>query len=766
MSINKICMNSIPRLLCALLVAAPISLFAQSQGEVYRPDTSFKVYAGGQEKTIAFGGGFNNAQLSLADVNNDGTKDLVVFEKMGNQVKVYINYGTAGAPDYRYREEYERNFPAIMNYMQLHDYNCDNVPDLFHRGITGFDVYRGYYNASSQLSFTHFKGLWHPNSAGTSMVNAYCDPGDIPGIVDIDADGDLDFLAFSILGFRIQFYRNMRVEDGLPCDSIRVVLADKCWGDIFQDFERTHELNVPCTNRPADEDPATALSGVAKTTLHTGNTLCFFDHEGDGDMDYLNGSISFSDIQFLKNGRVEGSLQEDLIVAQDTTWQSNGHIFNMPNWPSAFWLDYDQDGDRDIVITPHGQNVSENYNCVAWYRNTGSDAAPVFLYQGDTLLSRLTIDQGTGSYPMLYDYDKDGKTDLFVGGDGFFQPNGNLRAKIAYYRNTSTGSDLSFTLMNEDFLNIFAANHRGAYPAVGDLDNDGKDDLVVGHSNGKISFYKDTSAVTGAPEWKLITDTLRDINNNNIDSTQFPAPFIYDIDKDGKKDLILGGSAGRLYCYLNEGNTGELKLQHHSSYLGGVKADPQVYFGAYSAPFIGKLDNTGQDFLLVGSNSGILYRYTGFQNGNISTTYPRIDSGYSLINRSWGPNSGFRSVPAVADLDGDGKYEMVMGNILGGVKIYKQAINVGIEDPGSTAETVKLYPNPAKDVLRIEWNETFSRGADVSVSVYSVTGQYLGGQNFKGSLTGTISLHGFAPGTYFCNIVTAGGRKSVRFIIL
>jgi hypothetical protein len=37
---------------------------------------------------------------------------------------------------------------------------------------------------------------------------------------------------------------------------------------------------------------------------------------------------------------------------------------------------------------------------------------------------------------MLFDYDKDGKLDLFVGSDGYYQSTGLLRSKVLYYQAT------------------------------------------------------------------------------------------------------------------------------------------------------------------------------------------------------------------------------------------------------------------------------------------------------------------------------------------
>jgi hypothetical protein len=419
---------------------------------------------------------------------------------------------------------------------------------------------------------------------------------------------------------------------------------------------------------------AQKTDSASKTTLHTGNTLCMIDIDGDGDYDYLDGNISYSDVQLMVNGKKDYHYLIDTMVSQDTTWQSGGHQAFMPQWPAPFWLDIDQDGAKDVVITPHAANSSENVKCFAWYRNMGSNSAPNFVYQGDNLISENIIDVGTGSTPMFFDYNKDGKPDLFIGSDGYYQSNGSLLSKISYYQNTSTVGHPSFTLVTDDFMNISALGYMGASLAFGDIDNDGKADMIIGHNNGMMSYYKNMAASASVqPQWQLQQASLQDNNGTVINVQSFAAPFVYDINNDGKNDLIIGCQRGTIYYYKNITNTpGSLSLQYDTSKLGDIKVDPSTSFIGNSTPFIGRIDNTPKDYLLVGSTTGEIYRYDDFQNG--SGTFTRIDSMYSNI---W---DGQRSAPTVADIDGDGTYELISGNTMGGLSLFKQTSNGYVQD--------------------------------------------------------------------------------------
>lgn len=720
---------------------------AQTSPTIFGPDNSISVYSGSNNKDMAWCGGVNNPQFSLADINRDTKKDLVIFEEFVG-VQTFINQGSSGNPQYVYNPNYEINFPqGMQGYMQLVDYNRDNIPDLVHKGQAGFSVYRGYWGADNKIAFTFYKELYY--NTGTGWINAYVEPVDIPCIIDIDGDGDLDFMAYYIGGGNINWYRNCQVEDGLPKDSIRLCLKDVCWGKAFQNFTRTQQLNWSCTQY------GTTCKGT-KTT-HAGNALCILDYDGDGDYDFFDGNVSFPDIQFLRNGRRDYNYPIDTMVSQDTLWAGNGHPLNMPTFPAAFWIDIDQDGNKDLMFSPHMQN-SENYKSIAYYRNMGSNSSPNFKFQSDTFLVQNMIDMGYASYPVLYDYNKDGKLDLFVGSDGFYQSNGTLRSKVAYYLNTSSGSVKSFTLQNSDFLNFDALNIKGTALAMGDIDNDGKDELVVGMTDGTMLLFNNTAASgTVQPVWVQASTKLQSNANADIDAGAYAAPFIYDIDKDGKKDLLIGNQVGELQYYKNIGTGAGIKLQFKTATLGGVKLEEQGNVYNYSTPFIGKIDNTGKEYLLLGSQSGLLYRYDGFQTGNVTTPYTMLDSGYSKLY------GGTRSVPVVGDIDGDMKYEMLLGNILGGVKLYKQYFDVSVGDLPRGNNAVKIFPNPATDQVAITWNDAFSLAdADVVINIVSITGQRVMTQTVNGSAKQAIlNLPHLSPGVYYC-IIRSGVDQAIK----
>lgn len=709
---------------------------AQFQGNVYVESQNGTVKQFGNSILTPWVGGINSVQINHSDLNNDGKKDLVLYDKYNYIFRTFLNIGNSGEIKYAYAPQYEKNFPNVLDYVILKDYNCDGVDDLFERGYAGVSVHRGYYD-NNELKFSFFKELYYPGQNGP--VNVYVQPSDIPSIFDIDKDGDLDVLAYDVFGAYIIYYKNMQVELGLPCDSIRMELADNCWGQIYQGISRAVNLNVNCKG----------VAGQNKKTRHAGNTIIHLDIDGDGDFDILGGNLVYNDAQLLYNN---GS---NIINAQDTNYNKNGHKLNMPYWPTPHHIDIDNNGSHDILFTTHSDYLENaNYNTVAWYKNIGSDASPNFVYQHDSLLVSDMIDLGAYSYPTFFDYDKDGRPDLFVGCEGVFNNNTfSLSSKIAYYRNTSTPGNISFELITKNFLNLSSKNYKGIFPTFGDLTGDGVDDLVLGNANGSISIYKNFAISNNAqPDFQFFTDSL-----NNVFVEDYSFPVVYDFNKDGKTDLIIGDQMGILKYYEDTSTAVNLKkLAVKKDTLGNIKIGSVYTNFGYGAPFIGRTDNSSNVYLVVGNGDGNIERYREDFINNLGT-FTRIDSTYSNINLI------SRTVPAICDIDGDGMFEMLVGNKLGGLKLYKQVLTVGTADVSKQKNNFILYPNPTQATIHILFQTPLSN-EPAQLSIFDITGKLVLGQQFIADQHKPIDVGFLQPGIYYVSIETKNQTMRNKFI--
>lgn len=744
-----------------LLIVCGRPASAQFQGNIYTEDSVIRAFAYGHQNGLAWCGGFTNPQFAKGDLNHDGRPDLVIFENGIETIRTFINTSTvSGQPNYVYMPQYAKNFPACRNFLKLEDYNRDGIPDLIEHGsVDGFALHKGYYNAQSQLCFTFYKSLRYLPPGATADNNAYS--AYIPGVADADGDGDLDFFSYDVTGGIIYFYKNCQVEHGLPKDSVQICLPTICWGHMTQGNNRAFTFGTSNSQFPCNQVPLFGCKGTA----HGGNNTLMFDYDGDGDLDMLDGNQSYNDMQFTRNGRIPNGNLSDSMASQDTLWQSGGHMINMATFPAAFFVDANADGKNDILISPMSNTGAENYKCIALYANTGTAAAPQFSYQGDTFLVDHSIDLGSASYPLLYDYNKDGRLDLIVGSDGYYQPNGTYRSKVSYYQNTLVNGVTQMVLQTTDLAGAFAENFYGAAPAVGDLDSDGKDDLLLGHNDGTISFYKNMAASnTVPPVWQLTQLHLKATTGDSIHVGKYAAPFIYDLNKDGKPDLLVGNENGQVFYYKNTSNGSGPSLLFSTNSLGLMTADPVNVFGGHSTLYVGKVDASGKDYILMGNSAGVIRRYDGFQSGNVNMVYQLIDSMYSNIQTDG------RSAVAVGDIDGDGKYNMLIGNTHGGLLQYRQALPGAVHDGGlfSASAHCSLYPNPASNVVYLAWDEGFAgRGDQIYLHVLNLAGQTV----WEGTINGadgnaTISISSLPAGVYMA-MAHAGDRKfAARFTVL
>jgi hypothetical protein len=90
-------------------------------------------------------GGINSAQFGKADVNNDGKKDLIVYDKSNQKYCVFITQAT-NSTAYKFEHKYAAYLPPINGWMIVKDYNCDGIDDIFtYNGIANIKVYTGFY---------------------------------------------------------------------------------------------------------------------------------------------------------------------------------------------------------------------------------------------------------------------------------------------------------------------------------------------------------------------------------------------------------------------------------------------------------------------------------------------------------------------------------------------------------------------------------------------------------------------------------------------
>lgn len=709
---------------------------------------------------LAWAGGLNNPQFSDMDVDYDGDEDLVIFDRSSDQILVFKQENGPTGPYYHYWQEGAKHFPSDAKYRATCvDYDQDGREDLFTYGTSGIKVYRNTGSLSGGMSWELASELLLSDYWG--FVNTlYVSSNDIPAIVDVDADGDIDVLTFHIGGEYMQYHKNQSMElYGIP-DSLVFELRNECWGgfreDLTTSFIYLNWNDSPCVTGNV---PGAELNGHDGTTIvqekaaHAGSTVLAIDVDGSGVMDLVIGDIAYPTMHLLTNGGSSPNTNS-LMVSDDASFPSNSLPVSMSLFPAAYYVDVDFDGIRDLLIAPNAKGVSQDEQSVWRYANNGSNANPLFGYQEDDFLQNEMIDHGTAALPVLVDLNQDGLQDLVVSVFHRFEAVGSTRSQLAYYRNTGTSTDPVFTLIDDDLLNLSQEN-LGLHlvPTFADLDNDGDPDMLIGRENGSLAYYENTS-VLPAIGFSAPQMNYPDATANPISSGQFAAPQLIDLNEDGLIDLVVGGKTGELQYFENTGTVTNPSFTLQNSLLGMIDLTPTGSDG-YAVPHFFRWEN--ELYLLLGAADGKMRLYTDISD-NLST-----GSSFQLEETDFlSIHSGAYSSFFTGDIDMDGNLNLFAGNDLGGIRHFEHNPNSDLGFQVLPApEQIHVYPNPVTDQLVIE----VDTDGTYSYAIYDVWGRVVVQETFSGKKA-NCTVSDLGPGSYFIRLEgngTSGIGKFVKY---
>ena len=734
-----------------------ILLSAQPYFQFY---DSIPVKISGTYISNAWAGGLNFVQVSNIDLDIDGIKDVITFDRSGNKLRTFINNGTVGAVDLTYNPLYESKFPYLHDWALLVDYNCDGKEDIFAFSDVGvgIKIYKNISSVATGLQFILVEDLLQAkyNPPTATLSNLYITPVDIPAFCDIDNDTDIDIITFANSSTYIEYHQNQSMELYGTCDSLIFEMANKCWGYAAESaMTNSFTLNDTCIANVSSPELTDTTSDL-RSPLHSGGSELCWDLDGDGDKEIIVGDLSFNNLTMLTNG---GTPTAGHFTATDINFPANNLstiAANTTVFPAAYSVDMDYDGVKDLIISPNAPNYSENTSSVIYYKNTGANNFPDFDFIQSNILQDNMIEVGEGSYPSFFDYDNDGLKDLFVGNYGYY--GASFQPKIAQFKNIGTATNPEFDLITLDYANLSSLSILNMVPAFGDLDGDTDADLIIGGFDGKLHYFENTALIGATANFVLTAPNFKNSNNRVIDVGDYAAPQIVDLDGDGKNDLIVGARNGKLayYNHIGTGTTPILSMDSMSHFWGGVKVNRPTYFIGYSYPFLFK--QSGVSKLMVGAESGYLQIYDSI-DGNLGGTFTKTDTTYLDIFQ------GTRTAPNGADINNDGLMDLMVGNYAGGLSFYK-----GTASLVSIAENIidfnaELFPNPTNNSFTIrilsEENTNLTTCRQVYVlEIYNVMGQLISAEKIENNIISVDTQH-LSQGMYICKVseINTKGKK-------
>lgn len=417
-------------------------------------------------------------------------------------------------------------------------------------------------------------------------------------------------------------------------------------------------------------------------------------------------------------------------------------------------VDIDNDGDNDIVVSALELNRQ-----LTWIENTGEGQ---FNNIHNIIAFPFTM---PASHIAIGDIDNDNDTDIVA-----ITADGSGCGEIRAFENTNgLGDFVPFS------VDMFTCGVHGSI-AVGDINDDNKADWISSHSASDANISK-TSWFEKQENGNTIEHV---INNEYVHSIQ-----LIDIDNDADNDLV-GITHGQIFWYENIDNFGNGTIQHTISDLNyytkivakDLDNDGDIDIICAYENVISWFKNDGQENF---SSEIIVYTNANNSNGRINTLAIDIDNDNDIDiistdveNNSilWCKNNGqenfsteiiannvtfdYFAFPIFAiDINGDNLIDIISRSSDNRkIAWYENLGTLSVNQ--NNALEFSIYPNPTKDILKINSNINVSQ-----IEIYNELGvlvlSILDNNN--------IDISTLSKGIYFIKVFDVNGNVSLKKVI-
>lgn len=374
------------------------------------------------------------------------------------------------------------------------------------------------------------------------------------------------------------------------------------------------------------------VNEIKYSISNTGNLPTYSrgkDIDGDGKPDLIS-SVRYNERDSMLIYRNTSTLSNISFAQKNTI----GGYYSQYGVSRKFDLnDLDGDGKPDVLW-------STNMSFLIAIRNTSSPGSISFSNQ-------ITIPCAGSEDVVIEDFNNDGKNDIAAAATGDLS---TRSGNISVIKNTGASGFLSFAEPK-----VFITNNNNISITAGDIDGDGKKDIVLQNSSG-FSYFKnisDTNSILFAPEINFSIP--------NYSPGEGAGIGLYDYDNDNKLDVIVFTNY-YFWIFRNTSIPGNISFESGiSTELPGTAASSGNGWG-------GCISNLSGDMLpdiLTGALT--LYR-------NISVP------GTIATDNSVGINPRFTSSMNTADFNLDGKMDIISTSPnYREILIYKNNIGIPVD---------------------------------------------------------------------------------------
>ncbi|GAA5522629.1 VCBS repeat-containing protein [Aliifodinibius salicampi] len=547
-----------------------------------------------------FLGGFNAPRPQFVNIDGDADPDLFVQENT-DELMFFEHTNTDSDSPLAWQTDKFQNLD-IGEWFRFADLDQDGDLDLLTE--QPYSYIRYYRNEGSAENPDFSLAADTLKDANGKPI--FSDRQNIPNVTDIDCDGKLDLFIGRLDGTLMRYESTGRDSRDIP----QFELVNK----RFEGIEIVKQFG----------------------TMHGANTMAFVDIDKDGDQDLFWGDFFEPSLLLIEN---KGSCSNPDLQGEPQPFPPSNPV-ESSGYNAPTFTDWDQDGNIDLFLGVLGgaynatQTLADNFY---FYKQENNGT---FSLQSKRFLN--TIDIGNESIPAVGDIDGDGDSDLLLANK--IDPVDDNTSIVYQFENR--GSAEKPSLHNTGALDLPDTYHYA--PSLGDLNGNGRADLLLGTWKGRVAYYQNT-----ADGFELVSKSLIELERGSNS-----APALADIDDDGDLDLFVGSSGGDIHIYRNEGTGNEPEFVLEKDAFSDVRADSR------STPELHDIDGDGDLDLFLGTKTeGLLFfRNTGSAG---KPTFEQEALPVALNVPSLG-------TPRFADFDGDGTAEFLSGGEGGGLIFYSR----------------------------------------------------------------------------------------------
>jgi enediyne biosynthesis protein E4 len=416
------------------------------------------------------------AGIALFDYDGDGYLDVYLvggaaIPSLEKETPVYWNRLFHNNRDGTFTDVTEKAGLAGIGYgsgVAVGDYDNDGWPDLFVANVTGNQLFHNNGDGTF-TDVTAKAGVGGAKLNGKKMWSVGA------GWFDYNNDGLLDLFVVNYCVWEVNKDPYCRVKEG-----VRGFCHPKYYAPTHNTLYRN---NGDGTFTDVSEE-----TGISKQ-FGKGMSVTFADYDGDG---YLDAFVANDTTQNFLFHNLKGKKFEEVALDAGVGYAPDGIA---RSGMGADFRDVNNDGLPDI-----------------WHTAVEHEEFPLWINQGKGEFQDMTVASGlaktndmSGWGNGIADFDNDGWKDLFVARANVMDnisiqtPSRKYPEPNTIFRNLGNGkfADVSATA-GPDFQ--IEAAHRGV--AFGDLDNDGRVDMVVSVLNGPAELFRNIT--DNGNHWMLL----------------------------------------------------------------------------------------------------------------------------------------------------------------------------------------------------------------------------------------------------------------------